>query len=108
MTRAKRAKGGKGLEAIPEHRFYNAEDSKVHEEADDEKPDFKRGGKAKKKPARKRGGKAEGQRPQRRADKPRRARGGGSGGHSPFTKAATVEGRPGGDYDGKPSTREDD
>jgi hypothetical protein len=99
-----------------EQEFYNAEDSAAHDEAEQKDESFKRGGtirKPKPKAKRKRGGaarrglRAEGQRARPRADKPRRARG-GEASHSPLTKAADTEGRPGGDYDGKPNTREDD
>jgi hypothetical protein len=104
-----KAKGGK-----VEQEFYNAEGSAAHEEAEQKDDSFKRGGTIRKpKPKRKRGGtarrglRADGQRALPRADKPRRARG-GEASHSPLTKAAETEGRPGGEYDGKPSTREDD
>jgi hypothetical protein len=97
-----------------EQQFYDAEDSAAHDEAEQKDESFKRGGTIRKlKAKRKRGGaarrglKAHGQRARPRADKPRRARGGAAR-HSPLTKAADTEGRPGGDYDGKPTTREDD
>jgi hypothetical protein len=96
---AKRSEGGK-----VEQDFYNAEDAPIHKEAETDKESFARGGHKKK---RKRGGKAVGRRPRHRADKPRRASGGRTE-HSPLTRASEVEGRPGGDYDGKPSSREDD
>ena len=97
-----------------EQQFYDAEDSAAHDEAEQKDESFKRGGTIRKpKAKRKRGGatrrglRANGQRARPRADKPRRARG-GEARHSPLTKAADTEGRPGGDYDGRPSTREDD
>jgi hypothetical protein len=92
-------RGGRSSEPIKKE-FYNANASKLKKEAESEKEDFKRGGKAK----RKHGGKADGKRAHRRADKPHRAR----GGHTPFTEAATVKGRPGAKYDGAPSTKQDD
>src|SRR5271167_3122211 len=73
-------------------------------ESKDETDSFKRGGKAKK---RKAGGHVDGKKPAMRLDK--RASGGRMSGHSPFTKAASIEGRPGGKYDGSASNdREDD
>ena len=113
MSKKARARGGKSSEPIKKD-FYNAEDSAAHDETEQKEESFKRGGTIRKpKAKRKRGGavrrglRADGQRARPRADKPRRARG-GEASHSPLTKAADTEGRPGGDYEGKPTTREDD
>jgi hypothetical protein len=95
----KKAEGG----SVDED-FYNAEHSPLRKEAETDKESFARGGRKRK---RKRGGRAAGKRPRQRADKPRRASGGRAA-HSPLTRAADIDGRPGGDYDGKPSSREDD
>ncbi len=73
-------------------------------EASEEKETFKRGGAAKHK-KRKHGGHVDGEKPHMRLDK--RAAGGKVGGHSPFSHAATVKGRPGGEYDGQPDKEAD-
>lgn len=89
--------GEKGREGPKDEQDYTPGNVKEMKEAKSEKDDFKKGGHVKK---RKHGGHVEGKKPMHRMDK--RARGGSVGGHSPFTKAASVEGRPGGKYDGSP------
>ncbi len=89
-------KGGLVEESKPKIDARTPADDKEMKEASDTKDSFKKGGRAKK---RKHGGHVEGEKPAMRLDK--RASGGRmTGSHSPFSHAANVKGRPGGDYDG--------
>lgn len=88
-------------EAKGKQEGYTPKDVPVVKEAEDEKDSFKKGGRMK----RAKGGRAEGKKPHHRLDK--RASGGRMSGHSPLSSAASVKGRPGGDYDGS-TDKEDD
>ena len=74
---------------------YNAKGSYAEKEADDETPEFKKGGAAKKKIAH--GGHAKGKMPKHRLDRKPRA----SGGRSPYTSAENVSGGAAEDEGGK-------
>lgn len=77
--RAKHAKGGKA-----EH-LYNAQGSPEAREEEDEKDEFKKGGKALKK-----GGKAEGKEAKERGDRKPRHHKRAAGGHTPFSSGHNV------------------
>lgn len=81
---------------------YTPKDVNVVKEAESEKDSFHKGGRMKK---RAKGGHVEGKKEHHRLDK--RASGGRMSGHSPLSKASSVKGRPGGDYDGS-TDKEDD
>lgn len=74
---------------------YNAKGSYAEKEADDETPEFKKGGAAKKKMAH--GGHAKGKMPKHRLDRKPRA----AGGRSPYTSANSVSGGAAEDESGK-------
>ena len=89
MHHKRRRRGGSSEEdGEPEGggklQVYNAKDSKAVEDAEDEKPEFKKGGRK-----RKAGGHAEGHMEHKRLDRrPRRAAGGKAADHSPYSSAA--------------------
>lgn len=95
----KRKDGGKaGEEKKAKMQVYNAQGSKAEEAGEDETPDFKKGGRAKKKA----GGHVEGKKEEERMDRRKRehhAKGGhvgrakrSMGGRSPYSSAHDVKG----------------
>lgn len=112
--RARRARGGAagsdgeapGEKDKGSIQVYNAQGSKVMSNAEDETPDFKKGGRAKKRAD---GGVAEGAMEQQRMDRRPRRAAGGRAAHSPYSSASAFQppatDRAGKGYEGESSKR---